>query len=181
MANYHKEVGKAIIAQRGKISGKGSQGSPGPRGEEDERGRRRGGEANEVAKAPEQDSRNDPTRGFADHVPPPTGVPNPDGLTYTEVSLDGKNYTFNFDRLGVRVPTLIISPWVQKGVIEHAGQNQGLSYSHSSIAAFMGKLWNLDGGEPLTKRVGFASTFEHLIMNQFRSDTPVTLPAPATF
>ena len=41
-------------------------------------------------------------QGFADHVPPPVGVPNPDGLTYTETALDGKNYTFDFTRLGVR-------------------------------------------------------------------------------
>lgn len=41
-------------------------------------------------------------QGFSDHVSPPVGVPNPDGLTYTEVAGDGKNYTFNFDRLGVR-------------------------------------------------------------------------------
>jgi phospholipase C len=117
--------------------------------------------------------------GFADHVPPPVGVPNPDGLTYTETAADGKSYTFNFNRLGVRVPTLIISPWVGKGVIEHNGINNGLTYTHSSIAGFISTLWNLDGGTPLTARVGFASTFEHLITNVLRTDTPVTLPNPA--
>ncbi|KAF8817084.1 extracellular phospholipase C [Phlegmacium glaucopus] len=117
--------------------------------------------------------------GFADHVPPPVGVPNPDGLTYTETAGDGKSYTFNFNRLGVRVPTLLISPWVQKGVIEHNGINNGLTYTHSSIAAFIAKLWNLDNGTPLTPRVGFASSFEHLITNTFRNDPPVTLPNPA--
>ncbi|KAF8996212.1 phosphoesterase [Cyathus striatus] len=118
--------------------------------------------------------------GFADHVPPPVGVPNPDGIKYTEVAGDGKKYTFNFDRLGVRVPTLILSPWVGKGVIEHEGINgQGLTYSHSSIPGFISKLWNLDNGTPLTARVAFASTFEHLITNTFRADTPTTLPNPA--
>ena len=42
------------------------------------------------------------SQGFSDHVPPPVGVPNPDGLTYTETAADGKNYTFDFTRLGVR-------------------------------------------------------------------------------
>ena len=41
-------------------------------------------------------------QGFADHVPPPVGVPNPDNLTYTETAADGKPYTFDFTRLGVR-------------------------------------------------------------------------------
>ena len=160
-----------------------------------------------------------PPQGFADHVPPPVGVPNPDGLTYTETAADGTNYTFDFNRLGVRcvffrrhlvflhayrvylsVPTLVISPWVQKGAIEHAGINNGRTYTHSSIASFIakasfsicwwyvycsqnyhysGQLWNLDNGVPLTTRVAFASSFEHLITNTFRDDTPVTLPNPA--
>lgn len=45
--------------------------------------------------------------GFYDHVPPPMNVPNPDGL-------NSKDPAFNFDRLGVRVPTLMISPWINK-------------------------------------------------------------------
>ena len=48
--------------------------------------------------------------GFYDHVPPPTGVPNPDGLNSTDDP-------FDFTRLGVRVPSLLISPWVPKGVV----------------------------------------------------------------
>ena len=35
------------------------------------------------------------------------------------------------------VPTLAISPWVEAGVIEHSGINNGLTYTHSSIAAFI--------------------------------------------
>ena len=37
------------------------------------------------------------------------------------------------------VPTIAISPWVQKGIIEHSGINNGLVYSHSSIAGFISK------------------------------------------
>jgi phospholipase C len=46
--------------------------------------------------------------GFYDHVTPPMNVPNPDGL-----NADDPVY-FGFDRLGVRVPTLMISPWINK-------------------------------------------------------------------
>lgn len=48
--------------------------------------------------------------GFYDHVATPyTGVPNPDGLTGPEP------FFFKFDRLGVRIPTIMISPWIKKG------------------------------------------------------------------
>ena len=48
--------------------------------------------------------------GFYDHVPTPvTGVPSLDDL----VGL--APYYFKFDRLGVRVPTLLISPWIENG------------------------------------------------------------------
>jgi phospholipase C len=47
--------------------------------------------------------------GFYDHVPTPTNVPSPDGLIGKEP------YYFDFKRLGVRVPTIAISPWINKG------------------------------------------------------------------
>lgn len=48
--------------------------------------------------------------GFYDHVPTPiSGVPSPDGIVGPEPFL------FKFDRLGVRVPTIMVSPWIQKG------------------------------------------------------------------
>jgi phospholipase C len=98
------------------------------------------------------------------------------------------------------VPTIAISPWVQKGIIEHSGTNngphlqplfhcgvyqQGKAFSLINFIPNTNKLllycqlWNLDDGVPSTPRVGFASTFEHLITNIFRDDTPTTLPNPA--
>ena len=116
--------------------------------------------------------------GFGDHVPPPVDIPAGDSLTYTETSPDGKNMTFDFTRLGLRVPTLLISPWVGKGVIETKGQNEGQEYTHTSIAAFIEKLWDMD---TLTPRVEWSSTFEHLITHSRREDTPQTLPRPYQF
>jgi phospholipase C len=47
--------------------------------------------------------------GFYDHVSPPVDdVPRPD----ENVAEYG---VFNFTQLGVRVPVLLISPWVEKG------------------------------------------------------------------
>ena len=99
---------------------------------------------------------------FGDHVPPPVNVPAGDNLTYTEKAQDGEDITFSFDRLGVRVPTVLISPWVGKGVVEHAGQNNGGEYSHTSILNFLSELWGL---EKLTPRVEWSATFEHLLLD----------------
>ncbi|KAF5879565.1 putative phosphatidylglycerol specific protein [Botrytis fragariae] len=97
-------------------------------------------------------------------------------LTFDEHGApDGKNMTFDFKRLGVRVPTLLISPWVGKGVVENKGKNKGGEYTHTSIIGFLDELWGLD---PLTPRVSWSSTFEGLITNKLRTDTPVTLPDP---
>jgi phospholipase C len=119
--------------------------------------------------------------GFGDHVPPPVNVPAGDNITYTEIAMDNKPITFDFKRLGVRVPTLLISPWVGKGVIENKGQNNGGEYTHTSILGFVQELWNLDDGIPLTPRVAYSSTFEHLITDDLRTDTPETLPDPTDF
>ncbi|RUP43531.1 hypothetical protein BC936DRAFT_137038 [Jimgerdemannia flammicorona] len=51
---------------------------------------------------------------FLRHVPPPEHVPNPDGINSTVL---GK--PFDFTRLGLRVPTIVVSPWVRKGAGEH--------------------------------------------------------------
>lgn len=48
--------------------------------------------------------------GFYDHVATPVeDVPNPDGL------IGAEPYFFDFMRLGVRVPTIMVSPWIEKG------------------------------------------------------------------
>jgi phospholipase C len=117
--------------------------------------------------------------GFGDHVPPPADVPAGDALTYSETAADGKPISFDFTRLGIRVPTLVISPWVARGAVEKRGRNHGGEYSHTSILAFVRDLWGL--GESLTPRVAWSATFEHLIQDEVRTDTPVKLPDPVSF
>lgn len=122
----------------------------------------------------------DETGGFHDHVPPPLAA-RPDNLTYTETAPNGEKYTFSFDRLGGRIPTLLISPWVGKGQVEQKGTNSDgktVSYSASSILRTLGYLWDF---EPFTPRVGTSASFEHLIQDVKRADTPVKLPEPQSF
>jgi phospholipase C len=81
--------------------------------------------------------------GFADHVSPPTDVPAGDSLTYTETARDGEPYTFHFDRLGIRVPIVLISPWVSKGLVQHK-PSDGNEFTHTSILKFISEVWGLD-------------------------------------
>eukprot|EP00249_Psilotum_nudum_P002381 c15395_g1_i1 orf=534-2141(-) len=114
--------------------------------------------------------------GFFDHVPTPVmNVPSPDGI------IGPAPFYFKFDRLGVRVPTLLISPWINKGTVLHEpeGPTSYSQYEHSSIPATVKKLFNLDSGF-LTHRDAWAGSFESLLYerNAPRTDCPETLPSP---
>ena len=65
--------------------------------------------------------------GIYDHVPPPAVVT--DGFV-AQPSATGTGDAFHFDRLGVRVPAVLISPWVPKGVVVN-----GRIFEHASIPA----------------------------------------------
>lgn len=122
----------------------------------------------------------DESGGFHDHVAPPL-VPRPDDLTYTSTAPDGEVYTFPFNRLGGRIPTLLISPWVGRGVAEQNGTNadgENVSYSATSILRTLGYLWDF---EPFNPRVEASPSFEHLVTDKFRRATPQTLPDPKAF
>lgn len=116
--------------------------------------------------------------GFADHVAPPTGVPAGDNIPYTEKAPDGKNYTFHFDRLGIRVPAMLISPWVEKGVVQNKPSSGDGDFTHTSILKFVSELWDLP---TLGPRVDWSPSFGNLITNKFRDDTPETMPNAAGY
>lgn len=91
--------------------------------------------------------------GFYDHVRPPRAVP-PD----TRVA---RPSGFAFDRLGVRVPALLVSPWVGEGRVDHT------VYDHTSIAATLKKLLGLPAF--LTARDAAANTLEGNFIDTPRS------------
>jgi phospholipase C len=102
--------------------------------------------------------------GFFDRVPPFRPVPSPDGKK-------AEDPFFDFTRLGVRVPAIVVSPWVEKGRVDST------RYEHSSIPATIRTLFNLP--EALTARDKAANTFEkNLSRSTPRTDTPRTLPGP---
>ncbi|KAG0466455.1 hypothetical protein HPP92_018035 [Vanilla planifolia] len=112
--------------------------------------------------------------GFYDHVPTPVeGVPNPDGMIGPEP------YYFKFDRLGVRVPTFLISPWIERGTVIHEpnGPTKTSHFEHSSVPATVKKLFNMNSNF-LTKRDAWAGTFESYfsLRKTPRTNCPVKLP-----
>ncbi|KAG6827593.1 hypothetical protein H0H92_011189 [Tricholoma furcatifolium] len=123
----------------------------------------------------------DESGGFFDHVAPPLAV-RPDNLSFTSTAADGSVYTFDFNRLGGRVPTFLISPYAPQGFTENNGTNpvtnEAYPYSATSVLKTLGYLWDL---EDLTPRVSQSPAFDHLIGPTFRSNTPTTLANPHIF
>ena len=97
--------------------------------------------------------------GFYDHVSPPSAFP-PD--THAE--------EYTFDRLGVRVPALLVSPWVKAGVISTI-------LDHTSLLKYATEKWDLGS---LGNRTAFANSFgeEFQTLSSPRTDTPSSIAVP---
>ena len=114
--------------------------------------------------------------GFFDHVPPPEGVPPPG-----DHQASYPDRFFRFDRLGVRIPTIVASPWIPRGRIESEPPKaqrprSDSQYELTSIIATARKLLRMEA-TPLTDRDGWAATFEHLLsLDAPRTDCPMHLP-----
>jgi len=108
--------------------------------------------------------------GFYDHVAPPqTGIPTPDGVV-------GSN-GFNFDRLGIRIPTVLISPLVPAHTVVHEplGPTPTSQYDATSIMSTVNKIFGIS--EHMHARDRWSGTFEHLFsLSSPRDDCPVLLP-----
>jgi phospholipase C len=101
--------------------------------------------------------------GFYDHASPPNATPPAQFAAGDE---------YSFDRLGVRVPALLISPWVDRGVFK-----TDYKFDHTSLLKYLTEKWNL---APLTDRVREAKSFAGAIRTtgRPRNDTPESVPAP---
>jgi phospholipase C len=99
--------------------------------------------------------------GTYDHVNPPTATP-PDAYTSQ----------FAFNRYGLRVPALLISPFIPKGTIDHR------TFDHTSIPATLKQIFALPSF--LTQRDATAQTFLDVAsLDMARTDTPSSLTANA--
>jgi phospholipase C len=87
--------------------------------------------------------------GFYDHVPPPAAVP-PDALSTATA----------FKSLGVRVPAVLVSPWVRRGVVK-------TPFDHTSLLKYLIDKWGLG---PLGDRTAAADSIGVAVTTQARAD-----------
>ena len=95
--------------------------------------------------------------GFYDHVIPP-GAVAPDTNT--------KDFAFN--TLGVRVPAILVSPWVEARV-------EKTVFDHTSFLKYVLDKWQLP---PLTERVSVANSIGVALRSSKRDDTPKFIRVP---
>jgi len=101
--------------------------------------------------------------GIYDHVVPPACMP--DGFVASgDNTQTGKE--FKFDRLGIRVPAILISPWVPKGTVV-----DGRVFEHASIPNTVTKFF-LGDYDPRSPREKASDTFLDLLsLDTMRTDS----------
>lgn len=99
----------------------------------------------------------DENGGFYDHVIPPETV-----------APDWHKDVFKFDKLGFRVPAILISPHLAKGV-DHT------EYDHTSVLKYLCDKWSLNA-QLLGGRTPLANSFGHLIEDAVRARSPKAAP-----
>lgn len=103
--------------------------------------------------------------GFYDHEAPPQDVARPD----KKVSPEG----FEFDMLGVRVPTVLVSPWIREGAVDST------VYDHSSIPHSVRELF-----APEANALSMREAVSHTVwdadiwLDEAREDIPEVEVAP---
>jgi phospholipase C len=99
--------------------------------------------------------------GFYDHVTPPACV-----------APDGNTSEFSFAQYGLRVPAVLISPWLEKQVISD-------DLDHTSLLRYVTDMWGLG---PLGARTAAAKSFASSwkVAGAVRTDVPANIPEPAT-
>jgi phospholipase C len=119
--------------------------------------------------------------GCFDHVAPPDAI-SPDGSTGPAPD------NFKFDSYGVRVPAVIVSPWIPPGSkIRNplGGDGNGTPFDHTSIIKTVRELF-LNGGGQLTARDGAAPSLLSALslpdatnLGPLHMDIPVAQATPA--
>lgn len=103
--------------------------------------------------------------GFYDSGRPDQRAPPPNDGTGAHQNPNN----FDFSEFGVRVPAVIVSPWIARGTVDHT------LYDHASVLATVEQLFGYD---PLTERDARANSVLPLIGATLRpdADCPETLP-----
>ena len=106
--------------------------------------------------------------GFYDHVAP--GAAEPPDDRPAKIDPKDPSKVFHFDRLGVRVPAVLVSPWVAK-------RFEPTPFDHTSLLKYMTEKWGLS---PLGRRTAAANPISVALREERRDDTPAFLRVPYT-
>lgn len=90
--------------------------------------------------------------GFYDHVEPPAAIPP-----------DDRHQEYTFDRLGVRVPAILVSPWVDQRI-------EPTQFDHTSVLKYLTDKWKLG---PLGRRTAAANSIGIAITRKTPRDNTV--------
>jgi phospholipase C len=108
--------------------------------------------------------------GCYDHVAPPATVAPDDSAG---------QYGFNFDRLGLRVPTVLVSPWIAAGTVCRAPEGAGgtpVPFDHTSLLKTVEVRFGLPS---LTQRDAQAADFGGVFtLDAARKDNPLLKVTP---
>ena len=109
--------------------------------------------------------------GTYDHVPPTTTI-----------APDGNTQIFDFTRLGVRVPTILVSPYIQPGTVFRAPEGSACDFDHTSTIATILKWAGIDPASAnLGARVAVAPTFEGVLRATPSGVTPPLFSVPGDY
>jgi len=106
--------------------------------------------------------------GLYDHVVPPACTP--DGFTAGDAATGVPGLEFAFDRLGIRVPAILVSPYIARGTVVPGTEdpaNQRI-FEHASITATVTQ--HFLGTDMGTAREKGAETFLDLLGDNLRPD-----------
>jgi len=109
--------------------------------------------------------------GIYDHVVPP--VCTPDGY-FAKPADTGTGEPFNFDRLGVRVPAVLVSPYIPRGTVVPGPEDTANAriFEHACIPATVTSCF-LNGDAKRTVREKQANTFLDLLSGPMRPDSEI--------
>ena len=109
--------------------------------------------------------------GFYDHVAPGKAPAPGDPIPPRKHPLNSTG--FDFTQFGVRVPTVIVSPYIAKGTVDPT------LYDHTSVLATLERVLGID---PLTERDKQANDVRHLLnLAAPRTDCPTELVKPLVY
>jgi phospholipase C len=109
--------------------------------------------------------------GIYDHVVPPSCTP--DGYA-AKTEDTGTGEAFMFDRLGVRVPAVLVSPYIPRGTVIAGVEDpqNGRTFEHACIPATVSQFF-LGGDTSGTPREKSANTFLDLLSGPLRPDSEI--------